>query len=156
MSYPGATTSTYGYNTKHQQITLQPVTLATTWDLEHAAEGFIKSCHGTGSIPGTNCRMDGFDKETWTCGKGSGPACPNANPPYSYVPQQEVAPYWEMANQYVLADEMFASNFDVSSFIAHQYLIAAVNPNACVQLSIHAMGLSRRSGRSSSNPRSEP
>ncbi|MGB8909602.1 MAG: alkaline phosphatase family protein [Candidatus Cybelea sp.] len=130
MSYPGATTSTYGYNTKHQQITLQPVTLATTWDLEHAAEGFVKSCHGTGSIPGTNCRMDGFDKETWTCGKASGPTCPNANPPYSYVPQQEVAPYWEMANQYVLADEMFASNFDVSSFIAHQYLIAAVNPNA--------------------------
>jgi phospholipase C len=128
MSYPGATTATYGYNTKHQQITLQPVSLATTWDLEHAAEGFIKSCHGTGSIPGTNCRMDGFDKQTWTCGKGSEPACPNANPPYSYVPQQDVQPYWEMARQYVLADEMFASNFDVSSFIAHQYLIAAVNP----------------------------
>ena len=130
MNYPGATTSTYGYNTQHEQITLQPVTLATTWDLEHSAQGFLKACHGTGSIPGTNCRMNGFDKEIWTCGVGSGPPCPNPNPPYSYVPTQEVQPYWDMANQYVLGDEMFASDFDVSSFIGHQYLIAAVNPDA--------------------------
>jgi len=29
-----------------------------------------------------------------------------------------------MAHQYVLADRMFASNFDASSFISHQYIIA--------------------------------
>ncbi|MGB8910106.1 MAG: alkaline phosphatase family protein [Candidatus Cybelea sp.] len=132
MGYPGATTQSYGYNSKKQQITLQPVTLATTWDLEHDANGFFKSCRGTGSIKGTNCRMNGFNKEKWTCGVGSGPSCPNANPPYSYVPQQEVQPYWDMANQYVLADEMFASDFDISSFVSHQYIIAAVNPNASV------------------------
>jgi phospholipase C len=132
MSYPGATTQTYGLNSKNQQITLQPVTLATTWDLEHDALGFIKSCHGTGSIPGTNCQMNGFNKVKSYCGVGSEPACPNANPPYSYVPQTEVQPYWDMASQYVLADQMFASDFDISSFISHQYIIAGVNPNASV------------------------
>ena len=30
-----------------------------------------------------------------------------------------------MARQYVLADHMFASNFDASSFISHQYIIGA-------------------------------
>ncbi|HET6276369.1 MAG TPA: alkaline phosphatase family protein [Candidatus Cybelea sp.] len=132
MNYPGATTATYGYDAKHHQIVLQPVTLATTWDLQHNAQGFIKSCRGTGSIPGTNCRMNGFDKQRWSCGGASGPACPNADPPYSYVPQSEVQPYWEMANQYVLADEMFGSDFDTSSFVSHQYAIAAVNPNSSV------------------------
>jgi phospholipase C len=37
-----------------------------------------------------------------------------------------------MASQYVLADQMFASDFDISSFISHQYIIAGVNPNASV------------------------
>jgi phospholipase C len=140
MSYPGATSSTYGYNTKKQQITLQPVTLATTWDLQHDATGFVKSCHGTGSIPGTNCRMNGFDKQKWTCGTGSEPACPNPNPPYSYVPQSEIQPYWDMASQYVLADEMFASDFDISSFMSHQYIIAGVNPNSSVNYPDGAWG----------------
>ncbi|MGA8097697.1 MAG: alkaline phosphatase family protein [Candidatus Cybelea sp.] len=130
INYPGAATSTYGYNTKHQQIALQPITLATTWTLEHNAQGFIRSCNGTGSIPGTDCRMNGFDRERWSCGRPSKPGCPNSNPPYSYVPQQEVQPYWEMASQYVLADEMFASDFDTSSFTSHQYAIAAANPNS--------------------------
>jgi phospholipase C len=35
-----------------------------------------------------------------------------------------------MAKQYVLADRMFASNFDGSSFVAHQYLIAAQSSSA--------------------------
>ena len=132
MNYPGATTATYGYDTKKRQIPLQPVTLATTWDLQHDGRGFIKSCHGTGSIPGTNCRMNGFDKQKWTCGLPSAPPCPNGDPPYSYVPQYEVQPYWDMASQYVLADEMFASDFDTSSFMSHQYVIAGVNPNSSV------------------------
>ncbi len=140
MGYPGATTQSYGYNSKKLKITLQPVTLATTWDLEHDASGFFKSCRGTGSIKGTNCRMNGFDKERWTCGVGSQPACPNASPPYSYVPQQEVQPYWNMANQYVLADEMFSSDFDISSFVSHQYIIAGVNPNASVNYPIGLWG----------------
>ena len=40
------------------------------------------------------------------------------------MPQAETKPYFAMAQQYVLADQMFASNFDGSSFISHQYIIA--------------------------------
>ena len=128
--FPGATTTTYGYNTSGQKITLQPVGLETTWDLSHDASGFFAGCNGTGSIPGTNCRMNGFDGEWIGCGHPS-PPCPNSNPPYSYVPQSETKPYFDMGEQYVVADQMYASNLD-GSFVSHQYLIsgqaqAAVN-----------------------------
>jgi phospholipase C len=121
QGYPGADTQSYGYNEKGQKITLQPVGLATSWDIEHDSTSFFNACDGTGSYPGTDCKMDGFDKEVYTCGS----TCPNANPPYSYVPHSETKPYFTMAKQYVLADEMFASNFDGSSFVSHQYIVAA-------------------------------
>ena len=66
--FPGATTTTYGYNTSGKKITLQPVGLETTWDLSHDASGFFAGCNGTGSIPGTNCQMNGFDGEWIGCG----------------------------------------------------------------------------------------
>ncbi len=120
--FPGATTATYGYNTSNQKITLQPVGLAARWDIQHDSWGFEAACNGTGSIPGTDCQMNGFDKESWGCRRSS---CPNKNPPYSYVPNAETKPYFAMGKQYVLADQMYASNFDASSFISHQYIIAA-------------------------------
>jgi len=121
--YPGAKTATSGEDSNGNTITLQPVSLATSWDIDHSSNSFFAACNGTGSIPGTNCRMNGFNNEYVGCG-GSGPPCPNPNPQYSYVPNTETKPYFEMANQYVLADEMFASNFDASSFISHQYIIS--------------------------------
>ncbi len=51
---------------------------------------------------------------------------------YSYAPHDETKPYFDMAHQYVLGDEMYASDFDISSFISHQYIIAGVNPNSSV------------------------
>ena len=99
---------------------MQPVGLETTWDIEHQLGGFLAACNGTGSYPGTDCQMNGFNNEYWGCG-GS---CPNANPPYSYVPHSETKPYFFMGKHYVLADEMYASNLDASSFISHQYIIA--------------------------------
>jgi len=120
MGVPGATTQNYGYDTNGSKITLQPVGLETTWDIEHDSYGYLAACNGTGSFPGTDCQMNGFDKQYWGCGNN----CPNKNPPYSYVPKSETAPYFQMAKYYTLADQMFASNFDASSFISHQYIIA--------------------------------
>ena len=40
------------------------------------------------------------------------------------MPHAETKPYFYLGKHYVLADEMFASNFDASSFISHQYIIA--------------------------------
>ena len=127
--YPGAKTATYGYNSSGKKIVLQPVTIATKWDLEHNAKGYFALCNGKGTS-GTRCRMNGFDNEAWGCVASGEPKCPNANPPYSYVPQRRRCDIFRMAKQYVLADEMYASDFDISSFISHQYIIAAVNPDS--------------------------
>lgn len=122
--FPGATTAQYGFTHKNKQVKVKPVDLATSWDLEHNSQAFYAACNGTGSIPGTNCQMNGFDRVTHQCGTGSFPACPIKYPSYSYVPHSEIVPYFTMGKQYVVADQMYASNFDISSYVSHQYIIA--------------------------------
>ena len=67
-------------------------------------------------LPGTQCQMNGFDREESEAGP--------PNPEYVYVPHSESKPYFDMAHEGVLADRMFQSHLD-ESFIAHQYIIAA-------------------------------
>lgn len=122
--YPGATTATYGYDSNGNKIVLQPVGLETTWDLDHSSYSFFAACDGSGSIPGTNCKMNGFNNEYAGCGGSGQPPCPIKHPQYAYVPHAETKPYFAMAQQYVLADQMYASNLDASSFISHQYIIS--------------------------------
>ena len=123
--FPGAKTAKYGYDTNGNKISLKPIGLETTWDLDHSSNSFFAACNGTGSYPGTDCRMNGFNQEWVGCGHSGYPPCPNKNPQYGYVPHEETKPYFEIGKQYVLADQMYASNFDASSFISHQYIIAA-------------------------------
>jgi phospholipase C len=120
LGYPGAMTQSYGYNTRGRKVELQPASLASTWSL---TPNFLAACNGTGKIPGTDCRMDGFNEERGGCGPPR-PNCPKY-PAYSYVPRDETGPYWSMAEQYVLADQMYASNFDAGMFESLQYIIAA-------------------------------
>ncbi len=119
QGFPGADTKPYGYTSSGQKVTLGPVGLETTWDIDHSSGAFFSACDGQGGVPGTNCKMDGFNKEFEGCQRN----CP-PYPQYSYVPHTESKPYFEMGKQYVVADRMFASNFDASSFISHQYIIA--------------------------------
>ncbi|MBV8198019.1 MAG: hypothetical protein JO263_07785, partial [Candidatus Eremiobacteraeota bacterium] len=63
MGFPGAETTKYGYDSQDKEVPLKPIALETKWDLAHNAEGVLKACNGVGSIPGTECRMNGFDKE---------------------------------------------------------------------------------------------
>ncbi len=119
--YKGARTARYGYDSNGDKIKLLPIPLETTWDIEHDSYGDIAACNGTGSLPGTNCKNNGFNEETATCYSN----CPIPHPQYAYVPHSETKPYFAMANEWVLADHMFASNFDASSFISHQYIISA-------------------------------
>ena len=118
QGFPGANTVSSGLNSKGQTIPLQPVRLETPWNIDHEAETFFEACDGRGRIPGTKCKMDGFDKET-TYGKGR-----PANLAYSYVPHRETKPYFDIGKQYVVGDNMFTSNID-ESFESHQYIIAA-------------------------------
>ncbi|HEY2475991.1 MAG TPA: alkaline phosphatase family protein [Candidatus Cybelea sp.] len=122
MGYPGATTRRYGYDTSGRRIAMQPVDLEIGWDMQHNAAGFFAACDGTGKLPGTHCKMDGWNNELATIGHPP-------NPAYSYVPQSETKPYWMIAKQYVLADRTFATNLD-GSFVAHQYSVAAYSSRA--------------------------
>src|SRR6185437_6068439 len=88
----------------------------------HSSTSFFQACDGTGRLPGTKCRMDGFDQEQAGLGAPKHFA-------YAYVPQADVQPYWTMARRYVLADHMFPSNLD-ASFISHQYIVAAAASHA--------------------------
>ncbi len=120
--FPGAKTAKYGYDSSGKKIKLLPIGLETQWDIDHSSSAFFAACNGTGSIPGTDCRMNGFNNEAVGCGRYN--PCPIKHPQYAYVPYSETKPYFDMANQYVLADQMYASNFDASSFVSHQYIIS--------------------------------
>ncbi|HZV76323.1 MAG TPA: alkaline phosphatase family protein [Candidatus Babeliales bacterium] len=114
--YPGADTVSEGQNSEGQTIVLQPRSMKVPYDIDHSAAAMFEACNGTGKLPGTDCRMNGFNNEMSFGG-------PN-NPQYVYVPHEESKPYFDMAHEGVLADRMFQSQLD-ESFVAHQYVIAA-------------------------------
>src|SRR5580692_12422381 len=66
--YPGAYTVSEGKNSKGQTIKLKPSKLGAYYDIDHSVAAMIEACNGTGKLPGTDCRMNGFDQE-WTDGK---------------------------------------------------------------------------------------
>jgi phospholipase C len=109
--YPGADTVNYGPISSGVEVPLEPISLAAHYDIGHASGAYFKAYDGG--------RLDGFDKEP-----KRGDASGYPNPEYGYAPSEEIQPYLQMAQQYVLADHMFTSQLD-GSFTAHQYLIAA-------------------------------
>jgi phospholipase C len=69
-------------------------------------------------------KMDGFNQEPLNyCPRKWGGQYTHADAyPYEYVNPADITPYWDMAEQYVLADRMFTTQGS-SSFTAHQDLI---------------------------------
>jgi phospholipase C len=117
QGYPRANTVSSGKNSYGQTIVLRPVSLATFYEIDHSAAAMFAACNGPkNDLPGTHCRMNGFNNEA-TDGR-------MPNPQYVYVPHDESKPYFDMAHQGALADNMFQSQLD-ESFVAHQYVIAA-------------------------------
>jgi len=111
--FPGADTVQRGVTSAGASVNLRPVHLATPYDLHHSHAAFLTEYAGGA--------MNGFDQV-------SGPACTAPCPvperrAYAAVPQQDAAPYWEMARRFTFADRMFQTN-QGPSFPAHQYLIA--------------------------------
>ncbi len=115
--YPGADTVSSGKDSSGNTVPLKPVSLKTTYEMDHSAFAMFGDCNGGAKLPGTKCRMNGFNNER-VYGN------PSVDTPYAYVPHAESKPYWDMAHEFVLADRMFASQLD-ESFVAHQYIIAA-------------------------------
>jgi phospholipase C len=118
QGYPGAYTVPSGKDSHGKTIALRPYPLSgSPYDIDHSAAAMFAACHGTGKLPGTDCRMDGFNKEM-------GFNWPFKDPQYVYVPHSDSKPYFDMAHEWVVADHMFQSQLD-ESFVGHQYVIAA-------------------------------
>jgi len=111
--FPGADTAQSGKTSDGSVVPLEPELLESAYDLGHRHSDFEIAYH--------NGQLDRFDKEENRSG------IPYFA--YGYVPHQEIAPYWAMAQQYVLADRMFQSNSG-PSWPAHQYLIAGQSQDA--------------------------
>jgi len=89
-------------------IPLQKVPLDIPKDLDHKYSGYEKARDGG--------QMDGFDKVPF---KNNTPECTF---PYQYTDPSQIVPYWDMAEQYTLAEHMFTTQGS-DSFSAHQDLI---------------------------------
>ena len=132
LGYPGATTQSWGLDSDGKKIQLKPISLTTKWDLQHNGQGFIISCqryreHPGNRLPDERLRQGELQSGTRPVSKKD-----TKYLPYAYAPHGETKPYFDMAHQYVLGDEMYASDFDVSSFESHQYIVAGVNPDSTV------------------------
>ena len=115
-TYPGADGTTTG-NAKAEPncsppiqqgtIPLTKVNLVVHKDLDHKYSGY--------QTARDNGQMDGFDAVLG----GAGPECTY---PYQYTDPKQIQPYWDMAEQYALAEHMFTTQGS-DSFTAHQDLI---------------------------------
>jgi phospholipase C len=119
QGYPGADTVSKGQISTGKWVKLQPVSLAAYYVIDHSDSAMFAACNGTGRLPGTDCRMNGFNNEM-----AYGYPTSIKYGEYVYVPHNESKPYFDMAHEGVLADRMFQSQLD-ESFVAHQYIIAA-------------------------------
>ncbi len=116
-TYPGADGTTAGKAASNPSCTppiqagtigLKKVPLRVPHDLDHSYHGYFTADDGG--------RMDGFDQVPYHGGE------PECTFPYQYTDPSDIAPYWEMARQYTLAEHMFTTQGS-DSFTAHQDLI---------------------------------
>jgi phospholipase C len=111
--------------TKEETITLKASDLITKLngkptDLVHSYKGYDTARDGGA--------MDGFDTII------NGNNQPECVYPYQYTKPSQITPYWDMAEQYTLAEHMFTTQGS-SSFTAHQDLIAGdavIKPNESI------------------------
>ncbi|HYL27700.1 MAG TPA: alkaline phosphatase family protein [Candidatus Nitrosotalea sp.] len=90
-------------------VPLQQVTFQNNHDIKHDWDSSL--------VDWNNGAMDGFS--AWGVSHGQYIA-------YTYIEPSEVVPYWTMAQQYVLADEMFPTEFG-GSFTGHLTLVAGTD-----------------------------
>ena len=118
LNYPGATTQSWGLDSNNNHVNLLPISLTAPYDLSHKHEAFLTEYDGA--------KLDGWNNENGTSCTAAPNCPPAARRAYGYVPQSEVQPYWQMAQEFVLADEMFQTN-QGPSFPAHQFLISGTS-----------------------------
>jgi phospholipase C len=116
--FPGADTVRVG-KSHHGDVVLHPVDLSYPADVDHQHSAWVTEYD--------DGKMDGFDRVHTLPQQGPDFA-------YAYVPEEQLQPYWTMAEEYTFADHMFQSNSG-PTFPAHLYIISgqanfvASNPN---------------------------
>jgi phospholipase C len=107
--FPGADGATTG-KMKSKVIKLRKAGLLEACDFGHLRKAYRADYN--------NGAMNGF----WS--EGQRPPCYGkaGRAPYQFVDPSQIAPYWAIAGEYVLADHMFQTTGD-GSFTAHQDLI---------------------------------
>ena len=113
---PNADIASAGLDSNGQTITLQPIRLANKYDLGHRHVDFVNMYD--------NGKMDGANKVR-SCDPITNPGCP-PNSQFQYVNPSEVAPYFQLAEQYTYGDRMFQTN-QGPSFPAHQFIISGTS-----------------------------
>lgn len=117
--FPGADTVRSGENVRGQRVPLSPVSITAPYDLSHRHTAWLADYN--------RGKMNGFSGEHVHCLLRMRTKCPTRGvAAYSYVPKDEVKPYWEMAHSYVLGDHMFQTN-QGPSFPAHQYVVSGTS-----------------------------
>jgi len=99
------------------------VALANDYDLGHSNKSFTQMCDLNATT--NSCAMDG----AWQIGESCEPGatdCPAPDLQYMYVNPADVAPYFQMAQTYTFADQMFQTN-EGPSFPAHQFIISGTS-----------------------------
>lgn len=108
--YPGANTATSGHTHDGSIVPLRPISFTAS---DTVADSYTLK---NGIADWDNGRMDGFDLPTNQFG------APVGRFPYAFLQRSQVKPYWQMADQYVLADHMFPTEWG-GSYEAHLDLI---------------------------------
>jgi phospholipase C len=111
--FPGAESKTYGYENNGNEVTLKSI----NWNaptIYHGIE-WVFTAYDSGKMDGFN--LVPFDKP---------PNLPSGKASYKFIKRSLVAPYWDMAKQYVLADQMFPDSWG-GSFPGHLNLIAGTS-----------------------------
>ncbi|MBV8532014.1 MAG: hypothetical protein JO104_11920, partial [Candidatus Eremiobacteraeota bacterium] len=89
QGYSGADTMSSGRISTGERIKLQPASLGAYYVIDHSATAMFLACRGRGKLPGTQCRMDGFNNEQ-TIGGPRGVKYVQ----YVYAPHKETKPYF--------------------------------------------------------------
>ena len=111
---PNADIADSGLNSKGERIPLTPSSVMGNYDLDHSHRAFVQMYDGG--------KMDGADRIKVQCAVRR---CVS-NPQFKYVNPSEVAPYFQLAEQYTFGDRMFQSN-QGPSFPAHQFIISGTS-----------------------------
>ncbi len=99
------------------------VALDNDYDPNHAHIAFTQMCDLNTAT--NTCAMDGAWQIAVGCKQGA-TDCPAPNLQYMYVNPSDVAPYFQMAQTYSFADQMFQTN-EGPSFPAHQFILSGTS-----------------------------